>query len=102
MMLPEPVPGILGIALIGDAGRSDHCNFRRGTDEIERGNDGDGEWNIGYAWVYSSRKCYRSASQIGRYFRHDGLIRLALQRIQRRENRRVNVGLFERKAVDVG
>jgi hypothetical protein len=36
MMLPDPVLGILGIALIGNAGRSDHGNFRRGTDEIEQ------------------------------------------------------------------
>jgi len=99
-MLPEQILGILGIALIGNAGHSDHGNFRRDTDEIERGNDG--EWNIGYAWICSSRKCQRSALQVGLYFRHDGLTCLALQRIQRRENRRAAVGLFERKAVDVG
>jgi hypothetical protein len=102
MMLPEPVVGILWIALIGNAGRSDDGNFRRDTDEIERANDGDGECNIGCVWVCSPRKCQRSALQVGRYLRHDGFTCLALQRIQRREDRRAGVGLVERKVVDVG
>src|SRR5437879_1279469 len=60
----------------------------RDTDQIERANDGDGERNIGHGGVCSPRECQRTTWQVGRHFRHDGLIRLALHRIPRRSRSR--------------